>query len=89
VKKPEEVMEILEAFDLAGSLRGAAQLAGCDHKTVTHWVAQRDLGLVPRVNRRRPAMHGEFQQRIDELVERSNGRVRADVAHAKLVSLGY
>jgi hypothetical protein len=28
VKKPEEVMEILEAYDLAGSLRGAAQLAG-------------------------------------------------------------
>lgn len=30
VKKPEEVMEILEAYDLAGSLRGAAQLAGCE-----------------------------------------------------------
>ena len=27
-------MEILEAYDLTGSLRGAAQLAGCDHKTV-------------------------------------------------------
>jgi len=27
-------MEILEAFDLAGTLRGAAELAGCDHKTV-------------------------------------------------------
>jgi molybdenum-dependent DNA-binding transcriptional regulator ModE len=54
VKKPEEVMEILEAYDLAGSLRGAAQLAGCDHKTVAHWVAQRDLGLVPKVERKRP-----------------------------------
>ncbi len=37
LKKSEEVMEILEAFDLAGSLRGAAELAGCDHKTVAHW----------------------------------------------------
>ena len=27
-------MEILEAFDLVGTLRGAAVLAGCDHKTV-------------------------------------------------------
>ena len=42
MKKPEEVMEILEAFDLAGSLRGAAVLAGCDHKTVGHWVRARD-----------------------------------------------
>jgi hypothetical protein len=38
LKKAEEVMEILEAFDLAGSLRGAAELCGCDHKTVAHWV---------------------------------------------------
>ncbi len=34
MKKPEEAMEILEAFDLTGSLRRAAALAGCDHKTV-------------------------------------------------------
>ncbi len=29
-------MEILEAFDLVGTLRGAAELVGCDHKTVAH-----------------------------------------------------
>jgi transposase len=89
VKKPEEVMEILEAYDLAGSLRGAAQLAGCDHKTVAHWVRQRDLGLLPRVDRQRPAMHGEFQAKIDELVDRSHGKIRADKAHEKLIALGY
>ena len=82
-------MEILEAYDLAGSLRGAAQLAGCDHKTVAHWVRQRDLGMLPRVDRQRPAMHGQFQAKIDELVDRSNGRIRADVAHERLVALGY
>jgi len=42
LKSSEEVMEILEAFDLTGSLRGAAELAGCDHKTVAHWVRARD-----------------------------------------------
>src|SRR5450755_4518651 len=42
LKKAEEVMEILEAFDLTGSLRAAAELCGCDHKTVAHWVAARD-----------------------------------------------
>lgn len=37
MKKPEAVMEILEAYDLAGTLRGAVVLAGCDHKTVAYW----------------------------------------------------
>jgi len=32
-------MEILEAFDLVGTLRGAAEPTGCDHKTVAHYVA--------------------------------------------------
>jgi hypothetical protein len=36
LKNSEEVIEILEAFDLTGTLRGAAELAGCDHKTVAH-----------------------------------------------------
>ncbi len=90
MKKPEEVMEILEAFDLTGSLRGAAELVGCDHKTVAHWVAARDAagGGVPVGVRRRP-MVDAFAEKIDELVDRSQGRVRADVAHAKLVAMGY
>ena len=45
VKSSEEIMEILEAYDLTGSLRAAAALAGCDHKTVAHYVALRDAGL--------------------------------------------
>ena len=51
-------MEILEAFDLAGSLRGAAELAGCDHKTVAHWVAARESagGGLPLSVRPRPAV---------------------------------
>src|SRR4051794_41864208 len=42
LKTPEEVMEILEAFDATGSLRAAAELARCDHETVGHWVQARD-----------------------------------------------
>lgn len=82
-------MEILEAYDLAGSLRGAAVLAGCDHKTVAHWVEQRDRGALPKPERQRPVMHGDYRAKIDELVERSGGKIRADVAHGKLVALGY
>jgi transposase len=89
LKKAEEVMEILEAYDLAGTLRGAAALAGCDHKTVAHWVAVREqAGGVPPARRRRPAV-GDFAGKIEELVERSHGKIRADVAHGKLVALGY
>jgi hypothetical protein len=42
LKTSEEVMEILEAFDATGSLRDAAELVGCDQKTVGHWVRARD-----------------------------------------------
>ncbi len=90
MKKPEEVMEILEAYDLTGSLRQAAALAGCDHKTVAYWVRQRELaGGMPAVERKRPAMEEVFQAKIDELVDRSSGRIRADVAHGRLVAIGF
>ncbi len=89
MKRAEEVMEILEAYDLAGSLRGAAALAGCDHKTVAHWVGQRELaGGMPAAERCKPVV-GDYAGKIDELVDRSHGRIRADVAHGKLVALGY
>ena len=35
-------MEILEAYDLVGTLRGAAELVGCDHHTVAHYVQERE-----------------------------------------------
>jgi hypothetical protein len=72
-------MEILEAFDLAGSLRGAAELAGCDHKTVAHWVRAREEagGGLPVHVRRRPQVD-PFAGKIEELVERSRGKIRAD-----------
>lgn len=83
-------MEILEAFDLAGSLRGAAELAGCDHKTVAHWVRAREEagGGLPVPVRRRPQVD-PFAEKIEELVERSRGRIRADKAHEKLIAMGY
>ena len=44
MKHAEEIMNILEAFDLTSSYESAGQLAGCDPKTVAHWVARRDAG---------------------------------------------
>jgi transposase len=90
LKNPEEVMEILEAFDLAGTLRGAAELAGCDHKTVAYWVRARDEagGGLPVSVRPRPRVDA-FAVKIEEWVDRSRGRVRADVCHQRLVAMGY
>lgn len=83
-------MEILEAFDATGSLRAAGELVGCDHKTVGHWVRARDEagGGLPQPIRPRPRVDA-FAEKIDEWVDRSRGRVRADVAHQKLVAMGY
>ena len=90
MKSAEEIMEILEAFDLTGSLRDAAELAGCSQHTVANWVAQRDAGtLVPGRAARRPSVIDEFLAKLEERVERSQGKVRADVAHEKLIALGY
>jgi transposase len=90
LKTPEEVMEILEAFDATGSLRAAAELVGCDHKTVGHWVRARDEagGGLPAPARSRPRVDA-FAEKIEEWVDRSRGKVRADACHEKLVAMGY
>ncbi len=90
VQPPEEVMEILEAFDLTATLRGAAELAGCDHKTVAHWLRAREGagGGLPVAVRRRPRVDA-FALKLEEWVDRSRRRIRADVAHQRLVATGY
>jgi Mu transposase-like protein len=92
VKRPEEAMEILEAYDLTGSLRGAAALAGCDHKTVKHWVEVREQAgeqLLGQAARPALVMVEPFAGKVAELVEQSHAHVRADKAHGVLVAMGY
>ena len=67
----------------------AAELAGCSHHTVAVHVAARDAGRpvgqsVPRVR----VIEG-FLPKVEELVDRSQGRVRADKVHQVLASLGF
>jgi hypothetical protein len=85
------MMEILEAFDLVGTLRGAAVLAGCDHKTVATVVRLRDeaAGGVPGARERAKPTVDPFAGKIVEWVERSRGKIRADRAHERLVLMGY
>jgi transposase len=91
MKSREEIMNILEAFDLTGSYRDAAELAGCSHHTVEHWVTKRDAGELPAsgVIVERPKLIDEFLPKIEEWVERSDGKIRADVAFDKLVAVGF
>lgn len=90
MKSREEIMEILEAFDLTGSFRDAGELAGCSHHTVARYVRQRDAGqLVEDKPLRRERKIDPFLGKVEEWVERSNGKIRADVAFTKLVALGF
>lgn len=89
VKTSEEIMEILEAYDLTGGLRAAAELAGCDHKTVAHYVALRDAGRGPGERPQREMLIDSFLGKVEEWVDRSGGRIRADVVHEKLAAMGF
>jgi hypothetical protein len=90
VTKPDrKIMEILEAFDLTRTYESAGQLAGVDPKTVKRYVALRDEGADPFARAQRPRMIDPFMEKIEELVERSAGRIRADVVHDRLVALGF
>ena len=44
MRSREEIMNMLEAFDPCGSLRGAGALAGVSHHTVDRYVVKRDEG---------------------------------------------
>jgi transposase len=89
VKRTEEIMEILAAYDLTGSFRDAAALVGCDHHTVARYVRARNAGQVNSALQRRDQRIDPFREKVEEWVDASHGRVRADVAHRKLEAMGY
>ena len=89
MKSDGEIMEILAAYDLTGSARSAAELAGCSHHTVAAYVAARDAGKAVGTPVRRPRNIDEFMDKVEEWVEASKGRIRADRAHERLQALGF
>jgi len=88
-KKESEIVEILEAFDLTRCVWSAAQLAGCDPKTVQRYVDRRDAGRDPFQRSHRTRLVDPFLEKMEELVERSRGKIRADVVHRRLVAMGF
>ena len=89
MKSAEEIMNMLEAFDLTGSLRDAGELAGVSHHTVARYVAAREAGALSALPAARAQLIDEHLAKLEEWIERSNGRLRADRAHEKLLALGY
>jgi transposase len=88
-KSDREIVEILEAFDLTRCAHSAAQLVGVDEKTVARYVAIRDEGGDPLVRPRRSRVTDPFMDKIEELVDKSQARIRADVVHQRLLAMGY
>jgi hypothetical protein len=89
VKNSREIMEILEAYDLTGSYRAAAELAGCDHHTVARYVRARAEGKSPTERQHRARPIDEYLAKIEELVVNSHGRIRADVVHRRITAMGF
>jgi transposase len=85
----EKEMEVLEAYDLTKSFRAAAQLTGVDHHTVARAVAARAVGEELDEPALRSPVAEAFVDKITEWIERSGGKVRADVVHEKLRAMGY
>lgn len=89
MKSVGEIMEMLEAFDLTGSLRDAGELAGCSHHTVARYVSLRDAGGLSDQPVARPQLIDPYLPKVEEWVDKSKGKIRADVAHRKLKGLGF
>ncbi|WKK24478.1 IS21 family transposase [Streptomyces olivoreticuli] len=88
-KNARQIMEIFEALDATECVYSAAQLAGVDPKTVRRYARMRDMGLAVDAPIVRPKMIDPFMPKIEEWVERSQGRVRADKLHERLQMLGF
>ncbi len=87
-KSDREIMEILEAFDATGVAHSAAPLCDADPKTVRRYALARDLGRPVTEPVLRPKLIDPFLGKVEEWVERSKGKVRADKVHKRLAAMG-
>lgn len=88
-KSDREIMEILEAYDLTKTFWSAAELTGHDPKTVKRYVQARDSGCNPYEHAPRPKAIDAFLEKVEEWVDASKAKVRADVVHSRLATMGY
>ena len=83
-------MEILEAFDLTGSFRAAASWPAV-HITPSSTTSRCATRVACSVGgaQQRPKLIDPHLPKVEEWVERSNGKIRADVVADKLAAVGF
>ena len=81
-------MEVLGPYDATGCAHSAAALAGVDPKTVHRCVEARDAGRPVNAPGHRVQLLDQFIHKVRELMDVSEGRVRADVVHEWLELAG-
>ena len=76
MKSPGEFMEILAAFDLTQSYRGAAEACGVLHNTVRSYVKALEERAEAPIVRQRGRITDPFLPPMTSLVEQSRGKIR-------------
>ncbi|MEU2004307.1 hypothetical protein ACH47B_24535 [Rhodococcus sp. NPDC019627] len=79
-KSDRDIMEILEAYDATGSAHGSENGPPLRHRPCA--------GMPVTGPSRRPRIIDDHLPKIEEWVERSKGKVRADIVHERLRELG-
>lgn len=87
MKSPREQMEIVNAYELVGSYRGAAALCGTTHKTVKRIMTRRHLAEPMRRDVVRNT--AVVEQLIAERVRASDGRISAKRLQPVAEAAGY
>ncbi|RAX45721.1 IS21 family transposase [Arthrobacter sp. AQ5-05] len=82
-------MEILATYDLTKSYRATAEICGVSHNTVRAFIKDRDEGREPGQTRRTSTKAEPFIEQIEAWVKTSQGKIRGDIVHERLVPLGY
>ncbi|MCP2337357.1 IS21 family transposase [Actinomadura rupiterrae] len=89
MKSDAEITEILAAYDLTRSVWAASELVGCHWRTVKRYVGQRESGALPTARERQCRVIDPFLEKIEEKVEASRGKIRADILHGTLAAMGF
>ena len=90
VSKPDrEIIEILETFDLTRCAHSAAALAACDPRSSAATSPCAKAAEIPSHRPSRARAIDPIREKVEELVDRSRTKVRADKVHDHLVAMGF